>query len=290
MSRSLFSLPQSQLGMSLLSTQNLLSLPEEIRREILVHYLFLSASEFDAPVGIHAMPFDRPLLVFCDSKAEIGSIPLIFGQIPEAKPAPFGQWPNFHLPQAALNVMLVNKLLYNELSSCVLSEFTLIPPRQLFRFVHWMPFLPNANAQAFDRVRHLQLRLTFSLNEQGIASGFRRDAINEQDAARFQEFRDWFGGLRSVRFQIAFLAGKIEMPPDKKKKVVRRIMRCADVFPRVKVLLYVESEETTKACTVAVDSEVDSEQTARVLGESARERTIREIIEECQKQMAARET
>jgi len=188
-----------------------------------------------------------------------------------------------------LNLMLVNKLLYDELSSCVLSEFALIPPRQLFRFVHWIPFLPNTNAQAFDRVRHLQLRLTFSLKEQEIESGF-RDAINKEEVARFQEFSDWFGGLRSVRFQIGFLAGKIEMPPDKKKKVVRRIMRCVNVFPRVKVLLYVEPEEKTKACTLAVDSGGDSEQAVRLFRETVRESTIREIIGECQKQMVGKKT
>ncbi|KAE9367798.1 hypothetical protein N431DRAFT_514339 [Stipitochalara longipes BDJ] len=238
--------------MSLLMKPSLLSLPTEIRQEILIHYLLVSASNFEAPTGIHAISFDRSLLVFCDSKAEIGSIPLSFGEIPEAKPAPFGEWPNYHLPQAVLNLMLVNKLIYNELSSCILSEVALIPPRQLFRFVHWIPFLPNANAQTFDRIRHLQLRIAFSLNEQGLESGF-LDAINKEDITRFQEFRDWFGGLRSVRFQIGFWGGKIEMPPDKKNNVVRRIMKCVNVFQRANVLIYVEPEERTMACNLAID-------------------------------------
>jgi hypothetical protein len=275
--------------MSLLMKQNLLNLPVEIRREILIHYLLLSASDFEAPTGIYAIPFDRPLVVFCDSKAEIGSIPLSFGEIPKTKPAPFGEWPNFHLPQTVLNLMLVNKLLYNELSSCILSECVFIPPRQLFRFVHWIPFLPNLNAQTFDRVRNLQLRIAFSLNEQEIESGF-HNAINKEDIARSQEFRDWFGGLRSVRFQICFRRGRIELPPDKKQDVVRRIMRCVNVFQRVKVLLYVEPEEGTVACALAVQDADDREQAARASGETIRERTIREIICECHKQLELKKT
>jgi hypothetical protein len=91
----------------------LLNLPPEVRREILIHYLLLPAPEFEAPEGIHAIPFDRPLLVFCDSKAESGSIHQILGEIPETKPVAFGEWSNFYLAEATMDLMQVNKLLYN---------------------------------------------------------------------------------------------------------------------------------------------------------------------------------
>jgi hypothetical protein len=123
----------------------------------------------------------------------------------------------------------VNKLLYNGVSSCVFSEFALIPPRQIFRFVHWFPFLPNQNAQIFDLVRHLQLRVSFSLNEEGAESHY-LDAMNEEDVTRFKEFLDWFGGLRSVRLQIRFRGGKFEMLEEKKKNVVRRTNEVCGCF------------------------------------------------------------
>jgi hypothetical protein len=73
----------------------------------------------------------------------------------ETKPPTVGKWSNFYLTEATMNLMQVNKLLYNGVSSCVFSEFALIPPRQIFHFVHWFPFLPNQNAQTFDLVWHL---------------------------------------------------------------------------------------------------------------------------------------
>jgi hypothetical protein len=167
-----------------LTIPTFLNLPAEIRRKILIQYLLLSASEFEASKGIHAVPFDRPLLVFCDSKAEIGSIPKLFGEMPEAKPPSVGEWSIFHLPKTTLNLMLVNKLLYNGVSFCILSEFALVPPRQIFRFVHWIPDIPNLNAKTFDLVRHLQLRVSFSLNEKLGESDF-HDALNKEDVTRF---------------------------------------------------------------------------------------------------------
>lgn len=252
---------------------NLLTLPAEIRREILIQYLLLSAPEFEAPKGIHAVPFDRALLVFCDSKAEIGSIPFTFGEIPETKPQPIGEWSNFYLSKATLNLMLVNKLLYNEVSSCILSEFALIPPRQIFRFVHWIPFLPNINARTFDLVRHLQLRVSFSLNEKGTESSFFYDAINKEDVARFQEFRDWFGRLRSVRFQIGFRGGNEGLKDRVKDNIMRRIMACLDVFKEIEVLLFVEPCKRREGYSLAYGEE------------GLREEIIGEIIGECQKKI-----
>jgi hypothetical protein len=264
--------------MSMLSKPTLLNLPAEIRREILIQYLLLSASGFEAPKRIHAVPFDRPLLVFCDSKAEIGSIPQLFGEIPETKPPTVGEWSNFYLPKVSLNLMLVNKLFYNEISSCILSEFALIPPRQIFRFVHWIPSLPNPNAQTFDLVRHLQLRVSFSLNEKWGESGF-HDALNKEDVARFQEFRDWFGGLRSMRLQIGFFrGGKVEMEELAKKNVSRRIMRCVDVFRGVEVLLFVEKGERKEGEALAYG------------GDEMREKIIGDIVEECERQMGSNES
>jgi hypothetical protein len=256
-----------------LTKPTLLNLPPEIRGEIFLYCLLLSVSTFEAPKGIIATPFDRPLLVFCDSKSERGSIPLILGEQPETKlQSIVGGWSNFYLPQATLNLMLVNKLLYNDVSSCIFSVFALIPPRQIFRFVHWIPFVPNQNARTFDLVRHLQLRVSFSLNEKD-AESFFHDAINREDVARFQEFRDWFGGLRSVRFQVGFRGGKTEITEKKKKNVVRRIMRCISVFKKVDVLLFVERIERKKGD--ALGYEIDE----------VRERIIGDVIGECEKQL-----
>lgn len=92
-----------------------------------------------------------------------------------------------------------------------------------------IPLPPNQNAQIFDPVRHLQLRVSFSLNEEGAESHY-LDAMNEEDVTRFKEFRDWFGGLRSVRLQIGFRGGKFEMLEEKKKNVVRRTNEVCGCF------------------------------------------------------------
>jgi hypothetical protein len=60
--------------------------------------------------------------------------------------------------------------------------------------------------------------------------------MNEEDVNGFKEFRDWFGGLRSVRLQIGFRGGKFEMLEEQKKNAVKKVIRCVDVFRRVEVL------------------------------------------------------
>jgi hypothetical protein len=163
-------------------------------------------------------------------------------------------------------LMQVNKRLYNGVSSCVFSEFALIPLRQIFRFVHWFPFLTNRNAQIFDLVRHLQPRVSFSLNEEGVESHY-LDAMNEENVNRFKEFRDWFGGLRSVRLQIGFRGGKFEVVEEEKKNVVRRIMRRVDVFRPVGVLHFVKRTERKEGDASAYE----------------------EIIGECERQIGGKE-
>jgi hypothetical protein len=259
--------------MSISMEPNFLNLPSEIRLEIVIHYLKLSASNFEAPKGILTVPFDRPLLIFCDSKAEIGSIPLLLGENNKTTNPTVGKWSSFHLLQGTMNLMLVNKLLYNEVSSLVFLEFALIPPPELFRFVHCIPFLPNQNSQTSDLVRHLQLRISFSLREKGAAALYHEHSTNE-DVARFQEFRDWFPGLRSVRFQINFLRGTLVVP-SAKTSIVRKIMRCADVFQGAEVLLFVEPCGDKKGGTLTF------------LGglEGPRGQIIKDIIEECRKEL-----
>ena len=54
--------------------------------------------------------------------------------------------------------------------------------------------------------------------------------MNEEGVTRFKEFRDRFGGLRSVRLQIGFRGGKFEMLEEKKKNVVRRTNEVCGCF------------------------------------------------------------
>jgi hypothetical protein len=70
-----------------------------------------------------------------------------------------------------MNFMLVNKLLYSDVSMLLL-KFILISPRQLFRFVHWIPLVPNQDTQMRDLVRHFQLRNSFSIYEKGAAEHY----------------------------------------------------------------------------------------------------------------------
>lgn len=103
---------------------------------------------------------------------------------------------------------------------------------------------------------------------------FYHEHLNNEDVARFQEFRDCFPGLRSVRFQINFVRGTLVMPSSK-QSIVKRIMRCADLFYGAEVLLFVEPGEETKR----------GDLTLREGLEGVREQTIKGIIEDCQKQL-----
>lgn len=75
-----------------------------------------------------------------------------------------------------------------------------------------------------------------------------------------------------MRFQIEFRGGTSEMPSSK-KNVVKRIMKCADVFQAVEVLLFVEPPEEIEGETLYEDLE------------NVKEETIKEIIEECRAQL-----
>lgn len=208
------------------------------------------------------------MIVFTDSKAELGSIPLFLNEKDERQPAS-GRFPEFHLPEAILNLMLVNKYFYTELSSLLFQESVVIPPRRLFRFVHQIPSVPNHNTQTFDLIHHLQLRVAFSLGEkEGISLLY--DARNLEDVDRFQEFRDWFGRLRSVRLQVGFHGGQMDMR-GAKRNIVKRIMRCAGVFSGLEVLIFAEESEN---CYDGL-----------LRGVGVREQTIKEIIGECRKML-----
>jgi hypothetical protein len=92
--------------------------------------------------------------------------------------------------------------------------------------------------------------------------------MNEEDVNRFMEFRDWFGGLRSVRLQIGFRGGKFEMLEEQKKNAVRRIIRCVDVSRGVEVLHFDKRTERREEDGLAYERN------------SVRERIIEEIMGE----------
>ena len=80
-----------------------------------------------------------------------------------------------------------------------------------------------------------------------------------------------------MRLQIAFWGGRCEIKGSK-ENVVKRIMRCVDVFKGTAVLLCVELSERREGDTFFL----------AYGGEGVRERTIKEIIEECGKEIEKR--
>jgi hypothetical protein len=73
--------------------------------------------------------------------------------------------------------------------------------------------------------------------------------LNIEDAIRLQEFKDWFPELRSVRLQIGFRGGTAEMLISE-ENVMKTVMKFADVFHGIEVLLFVEPCEEPAGSTL----------------------------------------
>lgn len=180
-----------------MATPNFLTLPMEIRRQILIEALLseiLSRSPY--PFGRHSLPYDRCILSVFSRNA------LYHPENDHQHVSPF--WGK----EPMTRIMRVNGQLYEEVYHILWSEFAIhrAPPDAIKHSV-WMDWLRKNNPRAIPVIRHLQIHLTCLSALYRPLPGFPEypklgNEGKKRDIQDIQEEIACYPGLRSVTFQI----------------------------------------------------------------------------------------